>query len=76
MVRQLARARIRAGEIAPVASVHIFGGRGSGQQCSLCGAEIPQDGLEYEVDIAAEATYHLHIACYSAWYTECANGTS
>jgi hypothetical protein len=52
-----------------------WAGRGTGAECSLCGASIASDEIEYEVEMPAGSprrSSHFHFACYRSW---AANGS-
>ena len=65
-----ARARIARGDLPCERPPHIYGGRGTGEVCSLCGEVIGSDAIEYEAPIKGDS-FHFHILCHAVWQREC-----
>lgn len=62
-----------ARHLPPPGQGQIFGGRGEGHACDLCGAPIESSQIEYEVewqDAAGTRRAHLHLACYEQLRSE------
>jgi hypothetical protein len=68
-----AQAAIAAHRLPLAATSRIWGGRGSGQCCSLCGEPIGSDDVEIELDTAVEgnAGVRFHARCHSLWQQVC-----
>lgn len=74
-LRALARKRIERHELPRQEPSHIWGGRGSGQPCSLCHSPILPSECEYELEQCEAGivrVYRLHVACETVWQLECA----
>jgi hypothetical protein len=51
----------------------MWGGYGTDQLCSLCGAPIQRDEIEYEVQVKdGHREFRFHMLCQSVWQLECA----
>ena len=53
--------------LPPQGEGQIFGGRGEGHTCDLCGVPIESSQIEYEVewrDDAGPRRSHFHLGCY------------
>jgi hypothetical protein len=53
--------------LPPNGEGRIFGGRGQGNVCALCGAVVASSQVEYEVewqDATGIRRSHFHLACY------------
>jgi hypothetical protein len=62
-----------AGHLPPKGQGQIFGGRGEGNPCDLCGLPIQSSQIEYEVewqDAGGMRRAHLHLACYEQLRSE------
>ena len=71
---RLAKQRIQAGELPCDPDRRMWGSRGSGALCSLCGRPIRHEEVEYEIEMpeeGAERVLRLHLACHSVWQAEC-----
>lgn len=67
-----ARHAIAAHELPPGVSSRVWGGRGSGQPCSLCGQPIGFNDVEIELDGVAAATgVRFHSKCHLLWLEAC-----
>lgn len=74
-LRENARERIRSGHLPCAKPVRMWGGRGSGKLCAVCGEVIPADEVEYEIEAEIGGTAllaHFHFLCHAAWQFECA----
>ena len=70
-LREKARAALRTGRIPARVPANLWGGRGSGEACAICGLPVAFEQSELEVDFdGSGATFHLHAACFSAWESE------
>ena len=66
-----ARARIASGDLPCERTLHVYGGRGTGEACSLCRKVIGSDAIEYEAPVKDDRL-HFHIRCHDIWQQECA----
>jgi hypothetical protein len=54
----------------------VWGGRGEGSCCSVCGAAVQDEEFEVEIEFAradnglGPDVHHLHIRCFNAWELE------
>jgi hypothetical protein len=74
-LRPLARECIAKGRLPRNPPAKLWGGRGSGELCALCGKPIERDQVEYEVEVSLDGTvrtFRFHIVCQSVWQLECA----
>jgi hypothetical protein len=52
----------------------MWGSRGTGVRCALCGRAIGPDEVEYEVELStdgAQSTLPFHLACHAIWHGAC-----
>ena len=52
----------------------MWGSRGTGVRCTLCGRVIGPDEVEYEVELntaSALGTLRFHLACHAIWHSAC-----
>jgi hypothetical protein len=74
--RELARAALLAGKLPTRPAERTWGGPGIGSLCGVCGAKIPGDELELEIEIPGDGAlpyvevFHLHVRCFAAWEFE------
>ncbi len=72
---ELAMQRLRDGTLSCEQRARLFAGHGRQAGCSLCGAPIGAEEIEYEVEpasaVAAEQWLHFHRPCYYAWLQAC-----
>ena len=78
---RLARERIDSGRLPCAPAARMWGGRGTGAACALCGRVIKSDEIEYEVELrthSAGRTLQFHLGCFSVWRSACegSNGSS
>ncbi len=67
-----ARQAIAARELPSGISLRVWGGRGSGKICSLCGRPIGSDDVEIELDgIEREGGVRFHSKCHLLWQEAC-----
>lgn len=74
-LRPIARERIAKGQLPREAPSRMWGGRGNGQLCALCGKPIQRDEIEYEVEASIDGAardFRFHMVCQSVWQLECA----
>jgi hypothetical protein len=73
-LRRLARERIESGELSCERTARMWGSRGTGVRCALCGLAIGPDDVEYEVELSAHSapsTLQFHLACHAIWHGAC-----
>jgi hypothetical protein len=76
LLRQHARAAMRAGKIPRHEAVRTWGGPGAGETCVICDRAIPSAELEIEIQFdGAEPkpepdNLHVHVRCFAAWEFE------
>lgn len=78
-LRRMARDRIDRGQLTSNRGERTWAGHGSCMCCSLCGAEILLNEVEYEVEFAPQASgplrpYRFHVPCHTAWISEVETG--
>jgi hypothetical protein len=67
-----ARRAIAAHELPPGVSSRVWGGRGSGHPCSLCGQPIGFNDVEIELEgVDATASVRFHSGCHLLWSEAC-----
>lgn len=67
-----ARRAIAAHELPRRASPRVWGGRGSGQTCSLCGRPIGVNEVEIELEgVQTAAGVRFHSNCHFLWLEAC-----
>jgi len=75
-LREKARQAIEEGRLPGCRPDQTWGGPGAGAECPICCAPVGRDELEFEIAFARDgdrgelATYHLHLACWTAWDSE------
>ncbi len=72
-LRLLARELLTRGCLPYRNSVRIWAGRASNRTCSLCGAFIAREEIEYEVEAkldGATQVFFFHRVCHEAWHFE------
>jgi hypothetical protein len=59
-------------QLPPGVSTRVWGGRGSGLPCSLCGQPIDSNDVEIELDgVGASAGVRFHSRCHLVWQQAC-----
>jgi len=73
LLREKARAAIRAGKLPSRRPDRTWGGPGIGEPCTICGEPIRRDQLEFEIQFARDGSspgldrYRVHLRCFAAW---------
>lgn len=70
----LAREAIQSGVLPRDRPEGVWGGPGSGEDCSVCGRPVKTDELGYEIEIDGSSgpdSLQLHIQCFTAWDLQC-----
>lgn len=76
-LRRRARAQIQKGHLPQSPASSLWGGRGSGLACAVCGDPIPPEQVEYEIaDPRGGESLRFHLPCHTQWQFECAIDTS
>ena len=73
-LKRLAQERIESGQLPCDPSARMWGSRGSGAECALCGRPIGPNEIEYEVEMRVNGTtdtLQFHRVCHSVWHTAC-----
>jgi hypothetical protein len=75
-LRQKAREAIQAGRMPTSRPEGVWGGRGAGVECAVCGQVVSPDTLGFDLDFGPSVTVgvgntpHVHIRCFAAWEFE------
>ena len=76
-LRERVREVIRTGDLPDRPAGRVWGGPGSGLNCTLCGRALTREEPEIELEFfgsdpqAGPRAPHLHVACFKAWDLEC-----
>jgi hypothetical protein len=76
LLRDKARAALRAEKIPNRKPDRTWGGPGVGAGCAICDLPVKRDELEFEVEFAHAGAnpgldkYHVHTRCFAAWELE------
>jgi hypothetical protein len=69
--KELVLERMRSGALPPGPARELFGGHGTGAQCSGCDQVIRTDQIEFEIHAeASPATLMMHSHCMRIWYDQ------
>lgn len=73
-LRQLAREAIEDGRLPVTQPAGMWGGRGTGVRCIMCGEAIEPHETEFEIQFGSqdlgEGNPRLHMHCFAAWEFE------
>ena len=74
-LRQRARQAMEAGKLPERRPARMWGGRGSGGNCAICGSTLDPDGPELDLEFSdgtggAATNHHVHVRCFAAWELE------
>jgi hypothetical protein len=75
-LRNKAREVIHSGKLPGRRPERMWGGRGSGAECAICGDPLEPEQFEFELQFAANGAHHdlaachVHIRCFAAWEFE------
>ena len=65
---RLVEAALREGRLPARKADRLFGGRGGGATCAICGRPIPTSVMEYEPEFVGDGRqFHVHVDCYMAF---------
>jgi hypothetical protein len=76
ILREQARAAVRAGKIPSRQPDRTWGGPGVGATCAVCGLPVTKDEMEFEIEFSRDGDntgldkFHVHIRCFAAWEFE------
>ena len=75
ILRGMVREAIQGGKLPNRAPDRMWGGAGSGSQCSICGAPVQQKEVGYELEFAARmgadpSNHIVHAHCFAALEAE------
>ena len=76
ILREKARAAVRAGKLPARRPDRMWGGPGVGADCAVCGRPVTPDEMEFEIQFARNGDnpgldkFHVHIRCFAAWEFE------
>jgi hypothetical protein len=74
ILRERARALLRAGKLPSRSPDAMWGGPGDNAGCGVCGALVTPADIEMEIEFVSpdggSETYHLHGRCMAAWELE------
>ena len=71
-LRRRAREEIQNGRLPESLAASMWGGRGSGLPCAVCGDCIRTDQVEYEIaDPSGGEPFRFHPSCHTVWHLEC-----
>jgi hypothetical protein len=71
-LRRRAREEIQKGRLPDSAPASIWGGRGSGLPCAVCGDPILPNQVEYEISESSGVdSLRFHLPCHAVWQLEC-----
>jgi hypothetical protein len=75
-LREKARAAVERGKMPARRPDHMWGGPGTGAECSVCEEPVTRGDLEFEIEFACDGEnadpdkHHVHIRCFAAWEFE------
>jgi len=76
ILREKARAAVRAGKLPARRPDRTWGGPGVDADCAVCGRPVTPDEMEFEIQFARNGDnpgldkFHVHIRCFAAWEFE------
>jgi hypothetical protein len=71
-LRRRAREEIRKGRLPESLPSSMWGGKGVGLSCAVCGDPIRPDQVEYEItDPRCGEVLRFHMECHTVWQLEC-----
>jgi hypothetical protein len=81
VLRARARQAMKIGRLPEHRPERIWGGPGSGASCAVCGKDIGQEGVEFELQFSpgeqlGSGNYQVHVKCFEAWELERRTGGS
>ena len=76
ILREKARAAIKAGRMPTKLHERTWGGPGTGGPCSVCDLPVTKDQPEFEIEFTTNGVassvgkFLLHARCFAAWEVE------
>jgi hypothetical protein len=78
VLRQKARAAVRAGKLPARTPDRVWGGPGVDAPCPVCDLPVTKAEMEFEIQFARDGhggggdldKFHLHRRCFAAWEFE------
>ena len=76
VLREKARAAIKAGRMPTKLHQRLWGGSGTGGPCSVCDLPVSKDQPESEIEFTTNGVasslvkFVLHVRCFAAWEFE------
>ena len=76
ILRAKAREAIRIGKLPSGRPDRTWAGPGIDNSCTICGAPIKLDQVEFEIQFAHDGAapgverFHVHLRCFAAWELE------
>jgi hypothetical protein len=76
ILREQARAVLRAGKLPTRSPDRTWGGPGVGAPCTICGRPVTKAEMEFEIQFTRDDDdpgldkYHVHVRCFAAWELE------
>ena len=76
ILREKARAVMRAGKLPRRQPDRTWGGPGVGAECAVCASPVTKNEMEFEIQFARDGSvpgldkYHVHVRCFAAWEFE------
>jgi hypothetical protein len=75
-LRRRAREEIRRGRLPESPPASMWGGKGTGLSCAVCGDPVRLDQVEYEItDPRGGEALRFHMECHTVWQLECGVAT-
>lgn len=72
-LRELIRARIRAGRLPHPQGHRLFGGRGEGTLCACCDRFITSAEIQFDIEsqrAGGWVSHAMHLDCFELWRSE------
>jgi hypothetical protein len=76
LLREKARAVLRAGKLPARRPDRTWGDRGDGAPCTICELPVTRDQMEFEMrferdgEVPGLDEFHVHVRCFAAWEFE------
>ena len=75
ILREQARAAIKAGKLPARAPDRTWGGPGVNAECAICGKRVTKSEMEFEIQFEKDDgdgldKFHVHLRCFAAWEFE------